>query len=194
MAGCQRDATSVHVAPSVGNPKTIGAQAIAKYDANGDGFLAGDELKAFPGLLWDSSKFDRDGDSRVSSKEIADRVSQWLDQGVGLVSFNCRVTVNGRPLESAVVKLEPEEFLRPNVKDAVGYTNSRGSAIVSLASDDLPEGSKQRKVVQPGLYKVRITHPEVRLPRRYNEQTELGCEVAFDLNRTELPEFKLTLP
>jgi hypothetical protein len=86
------------------------------------------------------------------------------------------VTLDGRPLEEAEVKLDPEPFLGDAVKPASGVTRSDG-AILKIDPALLPEEDRYLRGVQPGLYKVRITHPSQKIPPRYNTATTLGQEI-----------------
>jgi len=47
-----------------------------------------------------------------------------------------------------------------------------------MASEDRPADAPPRPLVQPGLYRVEITHPSITIPARYNVKTTLGLEVA----------------
>jgi hypothetical protein len=38
-----------------------------------------------------------------------------------------------------------------------------------------------------GTFKIQITHPSQQIPAKYNTQTELGDEVAHDINPTGAP-------
>jgi hypothetical protein len=40
----------------------------------------------------------------------------------------------------------------------------------------LPENVRTMKLLQYGTYKVRITHPKIQLPAKYNTETTLGYE------------------
>lgn len=194
LNGCYDGPSSLHVSPAIDSSSDCSLRALEAHDRNNDGYLAGDELSTCPGLLMSLEKIDSDGDKRISVNELQARLDQWLHHDVGLVSFACRVTANGRPLEGAEVKLVPEEFLGSGLKTAIGHTDSRGNAVISLPASDLPPGNESRRVMQPGIYRVQITHPRTNIPRVYNQETILGCEVAFDSNRLEVPQFTIKTP
>jgi hypothetical protein len=46
--------------------------------------------------------------------------------------------------------------------------------------------------MKPGIYKVRITHPQLQIHPRYNTRTTLGCEVSSETgNPTARIRFEL---
>ena len=47
---------------------------------------------------------------------------------------------------------------------------------MSVPAEDLPENLRLVALVHVGTFKVRITHPTIKLPARYNTDTELGYE------------------
>jgi hypothetical protein len=47
---------------------------------------------------------------------------------------------------------------------------------MAIAEEHLPENVRTMKLLQYGTYKVRITHPKIQLPARYNSETTLGYE------------------
>jgi hypothetical protein len=150
------------------------AAAIAQYDSDGDELLSQEELSKLPALKLSSA--DTDGDSKVSAGEIATRIRLWSEGTTGILSFYCTVTFDGKVLDGAEVMLDPEPFLGDAVKPAKGITRSDG-AILKIDPELLPEDQKMLRGVQPGLYKVRITHPTIKIPARYNTQTTLGQEI-----------------
>jgi hypothetical protein len=162
------------VKPPDVNADQAAAAAIEMYDENGDGSLSETELKKLPALALSSS--DKDGNEEVSAEEIADRIRMWSEGETGLMSFYCTVTMDGRALEGAVITLEPEPFLGDAVKPASGVSRIDG-AILKIDPDLLPADQRTLRGVQPGLYKVRITHKSVTIPARYNTATILGQEI-----------------
>lgn len=170
-AGCGGLST---VKPPDVNADSAAAAAIEAYDANGDGRLSGEELKKLPALTLATA--DKDHDGQVSAEEIAARIRLWSEGETGLMSFYCTVTLDGGPLEGAQVTLDPEAFLGDAVKPASGTTRIDG-AILKIDPELLPPDQRTLRGVQPGLYKVRITHKNVTIPPRYNTATTLGQEV-----------------
>ena len=72
----------------------------------------------------------------------------------------------------------------PNVKPATGVTMPTGLTRLSHAEEFLPKTANGRPMygVTSGTFKVEITHPSRNIPARYNTATELGEEIAYDLN------------
>jgi hypothetical protein len=109
------------------------------------------------------------------------RVQQWLEQKVGIRSFQCVVKLDGRPLEGATVKFVPEPFMGGAVEEASGVTDAGGSAVLAIDDAKLPENLKGFRGMKPGFYMVQITHPDKSIPDRYNIATILGQEISSDL-------------
>lgn len=176
ICGCQPGSQSAIKPPSV-DPADAAAAAIEAHDADRDGKLSETELVAVPGLLAALAKYDTDGDRHLSGKEIGARLESMYSGGVGLMSCQCTVILGGQPLSGAAVRLIPEEFLGGAVLAAEGVTDGNGN--VTLAVDDakLPEDQRGLHAMQPGVYRVEITHSNLQIPARYNRQTTLGHEV-----------------
>jgi hypothetical protein len=167
------------------DPSSASRQAIEQYDKNGDANLSDQELAAVPGIAKYKSLYDQDGDGQVSQDEIAQRIRLWSEQKLAYRALNVNVTVDGRPIEGATVEFIPEEYLGPNVKPATGTTDYNGQAGLAVAKGDLPPDLAKlpMALVTGGTYKVRITHPTIDLPARFNTNTTLGEEVASDTIR-----------
>ena len=90
----------------------------------------------------------------------------------------CLVTLNKKPLNGATVRLEPVDFLGDAVLSASGFTYTDGRCTLSMDPADLPKELSRIIGVQPGLYKVVITHDTKKIPARYNDQTTLSLEVS----------------
>jgi len=178
-AGCS--GRPAPVLPPKIDASAAGAAAVKTYDANDDGTLDAAELEKCPGILGAMNRYDADGDGKVAASEIADRIRQWEAEAVGNMSYSCAVTLDDEPLVGATVEIIPEEFLGPNVKPASGVTNVAGFASLAIAKEDLPADQQRLRGVQPGVYKVRITHPTKPIPARYNTDTTLGQEIAHDM-------------
>lgn len=166
------------VKPPKISAKAAGSAAIEQYDKDGDGSLSAAELESVPSLA--STNFDANGDGNVSPEEITDRIGAWQDTQLGLISFACQVVLDGRPLAGATVKFIPETFLGDNVLPASDTTNKYGIANLSIAKEHLRADLKNHSVIHCGVYKIEITHPEVRIPARYNTETTLGQEAAIE--------------
>lgn len=178
---------SLRVAPPSIDAEAIANEAMALLDANRDSFLAEDELGASPSLKQELTRFDADKDGKISEVEISTRLAALLQGSSGLMSFSCSITLGGRALSGATVTLAPEEFLTSAIKPATGITDGQGSAELSVDADQLPKNYEGLRAMQPGLYKVRVTHPQVKLADRYNERTELGCEVSGESANPAFP-------
>src|SRR5438552_2794572 len=116
-SSCGRLGQSSVKPPSV-NPNKAADKAIELCDKDGNGLLSASELAACPGLLAALANYDTSGDKQLSREEIAARLTDMYAHATGLTSFNCRVTLDGRPLRGAHVRLSPEPFLGGDVKSA----------------------------------------------------------------------------
>jgi hypothetical protein len=182
LAGCTSG--PARVVPVSINASSASKQAIEMYDKDGDGALSGKELDAVPGIKKNLSHYDSDNDSRVSRDEIAARLNDWSKQQLALMGCSYIVSLDGQLLSDATITLVPEGYLGPNVKPATGVTMPTGLARVSHADEDLPKTANGRPLagVKGGTYKVQVTHPTRKIPAKYNTATELGEEIAYDLN------------
>jgi len=180
MAGCRRGPATVKQ-PAI-DPAAAGRAALVAYDTDGNGTISGKELDASPPLRAALERLDTNKDGGVSADEVAERVKAWKAMQTGLASWRCRVTLDGQPLTGARVVLEPEPFLGTHIKQASGDTNPFGDVSPSVAREELPDPSLPGGV-HFGLYRVRITKAaggKESLPSRFNAETNLGCEVAYD--------------
>jgi hypothetical protein len=175
--------------PSI-EPNAAGAAAIEAYDQDGDGGLTREECARCPVLADEAfGRYDADRDGKITSEELAARLQSMLDKKIGLVPAWCTVTLDGQPLAGAVVQLEPEVLLEGMLGEARGTTGVRGTAqIDSVAA----EGDEALPGTPPGIYRVRITHPEVNLPARYNKESTLGMEIAPLEQGADNKTFRLT--
>jgi hypothetical protein len=185
--GCSQRASRVQ--PVEIDASSASSQAMELYDKNADGALAGDELNAVPGIKKYLDKYDKDSDQRVTRDEIAARLGDWGSQKLALMGRSYVVTLDGRPLEGATVTMVPETYLGEGVKPATGVTASNGLTRMSHADEDLPKSANGRPIpgVKGGTFKVQITHPSRQIPAKYNTSTELGDEVAYDINVQDAP-------
>jgi hypothetical protein len=146
------------------------------YDADKNGSLSKAELEKCPGMLAAVAVYDSDGSGSISRDEIVARITALRKLGVGLARLVCDVSLNGKGLKDAVVDFEPETYLGDEVMPAQGITNERGIAQIAISSDKLPASQRHLKAIHYGTYKVRITHPSIKLPAKYNTETTLGYE------------------
>lgn len=176
LAGCSGAPARV-TAPEF-DPSAAAAEAIALHDKNGDATLSEQELSACSGLRVLLNRCDANGDKSLDGAELAAGVQTWLDDRLGMVQVGYRVLLDGQPLPGAEVLLEPEPCLAKVIAPAQGVAGDLGSGDLQTDPETLPEHLRRLRVVRPGLYRVRITHPTRKVPPRYNTQTELGLEVS----------------
>ena len=184
MVSCSKQ--GLRVRPPGVDPAVAAKEAMTQYDANGDGKLGEGELTktALSLQLWDSNR-----DGGITESEIVERLGHFIDSGVGLVAVTCHVSWNRSPLEGAKVVFEPEAFLGEDVQPSSGTTGPDGAAHMSMADEFLPRPNV--KGIQPGLYKVRISHPQTELPDIYNTNTTLTYEYS-PLDTLPSPRFHLS--
>lgn len=179
MAGCSGGPSRV-TGPSI-SASGAASEAMTAYDKDGDGFIAGAELDAAASLKAAMSTLDLDKDGKVSADEIQKRIEAWQSKSAGLTSVLCSVTLDGRPLDGAMVTFEPEAFLGGEVKTAVGQT-AGGTATPSIPKAERPVADWPPGI-QFGFFKVRVSKQEggkETIPAKYNSETTLGAQVATD--------------
>ena len=179
-SGCSRGPAAVRQ-PAI-DAAAAGRDALARYDTDGNGVIAGAELDAAPPLKVALVRLDTDKDGGVSAAEVTERVRAWKEMRTGLASVRCHVTLDGKPLAGARLVLEPEPFLGTYVRPASGETNPFGDVSPSVAAEDLPDPSLPGGV-HFGLYRVQISKQidgRETLPARYNSETILGQEISYD--------------
>ena len=165
------------------NPTTAGRLAMEYYDTNGDGRIAGEELETAPSLKAALARLDTDSDGGVTAEEVAARIGTWKKMGVGLTSFRFQVLLNGSPLAGADVIFEPAPFLGDEIQAGTATTDESGLGIASVPKEQRPSPTTPPGMAL-GLYEVRITKSaggQEQIPARYNRETVLGQEVAFDV-------------
>ena len=161
------------------------SDTIAQYDADNNGTLSKAECK---GSGFDFPKWDANSNGNLDKQEIVARLQLYQDNGAGLLEMTCKVLWNNRPLENGIVVFEPEPFLGDSIEAAEGIIDLDG-----WASPSIPEVVAEDPVltgVRPGLYKIRITHPDVEIPAKYNEDTILGYD-ASPIEMLNPPRFSL---
>ncbi len=179
-ASCQRGPAPVKQ-PSI-NASSAGKLAMEQYDTNQDGKVAGDELEKAPSLKAALKRLDTDGDGGVSADEVAARVNAWKEMKTAMTGVPCKVTLDGQPVVGATVTLEPESFLGDEVKTASATTNTFGMAGPAIPKEQRPDPTLPGGA-NFGFYKVRISkvvNGRETIPARYNTETTLGLEVAYD--------------
>jgi len=149
------------------------------YDTNHDGKLGQEELTKCPGVLISLGKYDTNNDKSIDQDEFRTRLVNLLKNGAGATQLSCVVSYQGKALSGAKVVFEPEPYLGNEIQAAEGLTNNGGMTDVGMSPDKAPAAFKSMKLIQYGTYKVRITHPTIKIPEKYNTQTTLGYETIF---------------
>ena len=194
ISGCSNTPPAVKMPPL--DPDAIASKALEEYDSDGNGELSKAELDGCPGIRDSIELYDTDGNNAVSGDEIKARAEKWIADKGALLSFVCSVTLKGRALVGATVKLVPEDFMGGAISPAEGVVEQTGSAIIAVAEEALDPAQQGRRIkaVNVGVYKVEITHPnpKVKVPAKYNTETTLGIEIAGDnLKAMQETHFKL---
>ncbi len=190
IVGCGSGTEDRVPAPSL-DPEAMAAKATTTYDTDSSGELSIEELAAVPGIASAVDHYDADKNGAVSTAEIASQIQSWVDTRVAITMFSCRVTLDGQPLHNATIELIPEPFLADVIHAAKGVTNEAGEANLGMPQADLPESMKGSTMVNPGIYKIRITHATTTIPAIYNTETTLGIEVSPTSPLIDTPLFEL---
>jgi hypothetical protein len=177
LSGCS-SAPSRIISPDV-DAAEAAAAAVKKYDRDSDGRLNESELSACPSLAHALAGYDADADKALTAAEIEAGVARWTEQKTGAITLPFYVTMDGRPLAGANIRIVPEDFLQGAVKPASATSNNAGSGFLGMSKEDRPANAPNLPLVQPGLYRVEITHPAVSLPAKYNTETTLGLETSI---------------
>jgi hypothetical protein len=186
LCGCSRTPDRFE-APSV-DPANAAVEAIELYDVNDDGALDSEELKKCPGLLVKKERYDADSNGSLSQSEVEEGINKLFGRGTGGTQLSCSILYKGQPLARANVVMEPEPYLGDAIQAASGTTDGAGTTQLAIPAEYLPSHLQRVKAVHYGTFKVRVTHPEIAIPAKYNTETELGYEtevnnplVRFDL-------------
>jgi hypothetical protein len=158
-----------------------------QLDKDGDGQLSAVELEASPGLASAATRYDSDKNGSLSLEEVVVGIRRWAEGEIGAATVPFVVQLDGRPLIGAEVKAVPEPFLSDVLKPATGM-----DGYLAVAPEDRPPNSPNFPLMQPGLYRIEITHPSVSIPARYNTQTTLGHEVSKDTVGNQAVVWSLT--
>lgn len=170
--GCSQNRRPGKVAlPTVDSTATA-AKLMELYDTNKDSQLSVAELAACPGMQTAKDRYDLDKNGSISADEVAAHLKALYGRGVGLMTARCTVTRGGQPLSGAKVQFIPEAALAEVLKPAEGTTNDSGIASMAIPDDQLPTDEHGLHCVQPGIYKVEVTHPKIK-----KTETKFGCEI-----------------
>lgn len=159
-----------------------GKAAVEMYDKDGNGKLDAQELAGSPALRLALPRMDTDGDGALTTDEISARITKWFGSGTTMMDASPMVTLDGQPLAGAEVVFEPEAFLGEGFKTCRGTADESGRAMMSGADANYPGA-------YVGAYRIRISKMEGGreiLPARYNAESELGLEVAEDVDDLHL--------
>ena len=188
LSGCGGNSTWIE--PPEIDADDSAQQAMELYDGNSDGLLNAEELEKVPGVKAALKTVDADGDGQVSQDELADRIRSWQEHQAGLTSIMCEVTLEGQPLQGAIVTFEPESFLGDDMQTAIGKSTRHGAVSPSIPKENRPS-TDTPSGLQLGFYRVRISkvvNGKEMIPAKYNTETILGQQVAADdpgvLNRS----------
>ena len=158
------------------DPAAVAAAIMAEYDEDSSGEISKSELKKCQGLemltireelLLPEYRLDSDESGTISEAEFTEKLRANFESM--RQAFGCQVTYRGRPLEGATITLTPMPFMG-EIAGASGETDIEG--MCSVQGDDGKPGAI------PGIYRVEITHPDVKLSSKYN--TDSNISVALD--------------
>lgn len=161
-------------APSV-DVEAASVEAMKLYDANGDGALDKEELVKAPGILARIEAYDLNRNEKVEAAEIKTQLSRLLNR-TGGTQLSALVLYKGRPMQGATIVMEPEPYLGGQIQKAEAVSDGAGVAELAIPPEYTPEHLRRLKTVHYGTFKVRITHPTISLPAKYNSETTLGYE------------------
>lgn len=155
------------------DPVGIATGAIAAYDTDSDGGLNKKECKKSP---FDLARWDLDSDGQIVESEIQERIEKYVEKKTGLLDVICQVTYNRQPISDALVEFVPEDYMGGAIEAAEATTDRDGRATPAIpaviAKDAVLTG------IRPGLYKIKVTHPSVKIPAKFNEETTLSFDAS----------------
>lgn len=176
LVGCGYRARALPM-PKI-NGSASAAAALERYDADGDGLLGKKEILDCIGLADNLAVFDVNGDSSISEDELSSGLESITGDGFSLLGAPCAFILDGRPLRNAKVSLEPVDYLVSDLSKATATTNGSGDCYPIIDPASLPKEFSRMRGMQPGLYKIVVTHDEIPIPAKYNENTTLGVLVS----------------
>lgn len=174
--GCSKG--PARVSPPDVDAILAGEEAVRMNDQNQDGIVTKEELIACPALLASFDSLDGDSSQSLTPAEIESRIKSWQESKAGLVCCRLRLLLDGRPLRSANVSLEPADFMKPGILPAKGITNDQGYVEVSVEEAHLPAPSI--RALNWGFYDVKVTdgaNGQKVVPEKYGVEKVFGLEV-----------------
>jgi hypothetical protein len=171
VGGCGGNGGGGTSSPSI-RPSAAADKALELYDKDGSGSLNESELAASPGLLAALDRYDKDSDRQISREEIEQRLQSIVSTGTSFLMVNCRVLQGGRPVAGANVRFVPDECMEGSVLPASGTTDTYGQVNPGVGDEQLPDERKGVRLMQPGIYRVEIDHPNIKKAHK-----PLGCEI-----------------
>ena len=165
-----------YVKPPKIDPASAATQALELYDKNHDGKLNQEELAQCPGVLISIEKYDTNHDKMIDEEEFRTRLQDLLKHGTGGTELAANVKYQGKPLAGATVVFEPEPYLGDDIQMAQGITSNAGIASLGIPPEKVPAALQKMKLIQYGTFKVRVTHPTMTIPAKFNTETTLGYE------------------
>ena len=184
LSGCTGKPKAVEVPPI--KPEEAAQEAMATYDKNGDGQLADEELASCPALQGAIARYDKNRDRKISKVELIERFTTWAQGSIGVARMVCTVTLDGQSLADAKVEFIPEEFLDGAVAPASGTTDKSGRTTLAMDPSKLPSDLQGFRGVNQGLYKIKVTHPSIAIPAKYNTKSTLGKEISVEGGETAM--------
>lgn len=157
------------------DPEASSAKAFELLDKNADHLLDDEELLIAPGLAEGKSRADTDSDGKISVGELATRIQSWKESTVRLVCPDLEVRLKGRLLPNATIMFEPEPFLVDWLEPLTSTTDELGRCS--------PRISRELHGIYMGYYRVKVSKNvggKERIPKEYNEQTQVGVEFCTD--------------
>jgi hypothetical protein len=164
------------VKPPKIDPSSATTQAMELYDADHDGKLNENELAKCQGVQKTLAGYDANHDKSIDAEEFQSHLTNLLSGKVGASQLSCTIIYAGQPLAGATVVFEPEPYLGDEIQPADGVTSNAGIAEIGMPPEKTPPALKRFKLIQYGTYKVRVTHPTIAIPAKYNKETTLGYE------------------
>jgi len=186
MAGCG-PSRPARITPPRLDVAAVTAAVMAHADTDADGRLTEPELARVPALAAALAMLDADADGRLSAAELRAWLEKVKASRVAITSLSASVTLKGKPLSGAAIRLVPEAFMGDGMKAATGVTEAGGNAVLTMPDSPYPG-------VQCGLYRVEITgtgHDGKPLPARYNTASTLGLAVGGRVSEDGTAAFSL---